>query len=456
MAKEKKTATLRDITERKRAEGELRESEERFRDFFENASDLMQRVDKEGKFVYVNRKWLKTLEYTKEEVKKLTLWDILRKDQIPHCMEVFKRVCGGETAERVETVFVSKNGKEIPVEGTASAQFKDGKFVETRGIFRDITERKRTEEALRKAHDELETRVQERTAELTKANEALQAEITERKRAEEKAEKAKKVLEERARKLEASRSAMTYLLKDMDRARKELERAYEDLKALDRMKDEFISMSAHELKTPLTAVTSLFQQMSSKELGELTKKQEKALGIISRGVERLRGSVEKILEILKLESGRMELFKEKMQLAPLIQDVVEHMKPLATLKKITFTQRMNKLPPVEADGKHIATVLTNLIENAIKFTPEGGKVTVEAEQRGNQILVQVRDTGAGIAKKDLPKLFTKFFQANHTKPGTGLGLSICKQLVGAHGGEIWCESELGKGSTFSFTLPVKG
>ena len=237
---------------------------------------------------------------------------------------------------------------------------------------------------------------------------------------------------------------------------KELERAYEELKALDRMKDEFLAMTAHELKTPLTPMLSLVRQMLEKNLGKINKKQEEALRIVSRGAERLGSSIEKILEISKLESGRMELNKEKMQLASLIQDVVEQMKPLAKLKKITLTQRITKLPPVEADERRVATVLTNLIENAIKFTPDGGKVTVEAKQRGNKILVQVRDRGMGIAKKDIPKLFTKFFQANHTRPGAGLGLSICKILVEAHGGKIRCESELGKGSTFSFTLPVKG
>jgi len=237
---------------------------------------------------------------------------------------------------------------------------------------------------------------------------------------------------------------------------KELERAYKELKALDRMKDEFLAMTAHELKTPLTSMLSLVRQMLDRDLGKLNEKQEKALGIVSRGVERLGGSIEKILEISKLESGQMELNKEKIQLTPLIQDVVEQMKPMAKLKKITLTQRITKLPPVEADGRRVATVLTNLIENAIKYTLNGGRVTVEAKQRGNQILVQVRDSGMGIAKKDLPNLFTKFFQVNHTKPGAGLGLNISKMLVEAHGGKIRCESELGKGSTFSFTLPVKG
>jgi signal transduction histidine kinase len=103
----------------------------------------------------------------------------------------------------------------------------------------------------------------------------------------------------------------------------------------------------------------------------------------------------------------------------------------------------------------LKTVLANLVDNAIKFTPEGGEVMVEAQRKKDHLVVQVRDTGPGVAEEDLPKLFEKFFQADHTKPGIGLGLSICKRLVEAHGGEIWCESEPDRGSTFSFTLPLK-
>ncbi len=142
---------------RKRVEEALRESEEKYRDLFENANDLVQSVDTEAKFLYVNRKWLEVLEYTKDEVENLTLTDVLRKDQIPHCMELFRKVSCGEAVNQVETVFVSKNGKEIPVEGNVNAQFKDGKFVACRGIFRDITERKRAEEALRESEERFRT-----------------------------------------------------------------------------------------------------------------------------------------------------------------------------------------------------------------------------------------------------------------------------------------------------------
>lgn len=136
----------RDVTERKKTEEKLRESEERFRDLFENANDLIQSVDIKGRFVYVNKSWLKTLGYTMDEVKDLTVFDILRKDQIPHCMEIIRRVSKGESFGRVETVFVAKDGREIYVEGSVNGRFKDGKFVATRAIFRDVTERKSVEE----------------------------------------------------------------------------------------------------------------------------------------------------------------------------------------------------------------------------------------------------------------------------------------------------------------------
>jgi PAS domain S-box-containing protein len=117
----------------------LRVSEEKYRDLFENANDLIQCVDIDCKFLYINRKWLEVLGYTGEEVKNLTLWNILRKDQLNHCSELFKQVCNGKVLNQVQTVFVAKNGKEIYVEGNVNSQFKDGKFIATRAIFRDIT-----------------------------------------------------------------------------------------------------------------------------------------------------------------------------------------------------------------------------------------------------------------------------------------------------------------------------
>ena len=148
---------LRDITERKRTEEALRDSEERYRDLFENASDLIQSVALDGHLVYVNRAWRETLGYDEEEIASLSLFDIIHPDSQAHCMEVFQRVMSGEEVDKVEAVFVSKDGKEIAVEGTANCKFVDGKPVYTRGIFRDITARRRAEETIKRLayHDAL-------------------------------------------------------------------------------------------------------------------------------------------------------------------------------------------------------------------------------------------------------------------------------------------------------------
>jgi PAS domain S-box-containing protein len=270
--------------------------------------------------------------------------------------------------------------------------------------------------------------------------------LSERKQLE---EMEKKFIRDRAERLERSRSAMIYLLRDLNRAHKHL-------KEVDRLKDEFLEIAGHELKTPLAPMLSLLKQMLNGGVGELTEKQKHVLKMILRGTERLHTSIADILDITKLEFGRIELHKEKLKLKPLIQDVVERMRLLAEAKGVSITQEVPELPAVKADRKRVEQVLVHLIENAIKFTPENGRVDVSAKSKGGEVLVQVRDNGRGIAKDDIPKLFTKFFQADPSTPGTGLGLAICKRLVELHGGEIWCESEFGKGSIFSFTLPVRG
>jgi diguanylate cyclase (GGDEF)-like protein/PAS domain S-box-containing protein len=163
---------------------ELRESENQLRDFFDNANDLIQSVSPDGKFVFVNRAWRETLGYSEEEINALSLVDILHPDSREHYMEALKSVQAGETRSRVEATFVTKNSRAITVEGSVNCSFEDGLPKVCRGIFRDITDRKRAEEELRRAHDELELRVQRRTEDLATANVALQAEITERSSAE--------------------------------------------------------------------------------------------------------------------------------------------------------------------------------------------------------------------------------------------------------------------------------
>lgn len=247
--------------------------------------------------------------------------------------------------------------------------------------------------------------------------------------------------------------ALLNILEDMEGARKNLENAFDELESLDKMKDEFLAMSAHELKTPLTPMISFVQMMLDGKLGEISEEQKEGLEIIVNESKRLLTSVNKIMYLTKLESKKLEPRLENLQLRDLIQDTVKGMRQSAIQKKIIFTQKITELPLIKADRDYLRDIVSNLVDNAIKFTPEGGKVSIEAKEKKNHILVEVKDTGMGIATEDIPKLFTMGFQADHSGPGMGLGLDICKKIVDAHGGKIWAESELGKGSTFCFTLP---
>jgi signal transduction histidine kinase len=246
-----------------------------------------------------------------------------------------------------------------------------------------------------------------------------------------------------------------------ERKRLEAERAaaakarIEELEKIDQMKDEFLEMTSHELKTPLTSMSSFVQLFLNGNLGKVTRRQQEGLESISEDTARLRSSIENIMQISKLESGMMKLSLENLNLGELIQNVVDGLKQLASNKRIKITQKINKLPTVRADRMLLGNVILNLVDNAIKFTPLNGEVSIGVKVKNDHVVVSVKDTGIGIPQEDMPKLFTKFFQVNHSVPGAGLGLSICKAIVEAHGGKIWVESQAGKGSTFSFTLPMK-
>lgn len=182
-----------DITGRKKAEAALQESENKYQDLFENASDLIQSVTPEGDFIYVNPAWQETLGYSEAEIQQMKVYDIIHPDSLVTCLEVFGRVMSGEKFVQVEAEFISKDGRKIWVEGSINCKFGDGKPTATRGIFRNISERKYAEAALQNAYNQLELRIEERTVELTKINQQLRNEIVERRRAEEEVQLLQKI-----------------------------------------------------------------------------------------------------------------------------------------------------------------------------------------------------------------------------------------------------------------------
>jgi PAS domain S-box-containing protein len=228
-----------------------------------------------------------------------------------------------------------------------------------------------------------------------------------------------------------------------------------DRKQAEQIKDDFVGLVSHELKTPLTVVTGAINVAMSENVPEDEKKA--LLGDAAWGAETMRDIVDNLLELSRWQSNRLALRAQPLDLAKAVSGIIA-ISSLKSDRHRLVAEVPTDLPPVNADRTRIERILDNLIDNAIKYSPQGGEVTVSARQRDGIIVVSVRDQGIGIAAADQTKLFQAFQRLDVSSwtgiRGVGLGLVVCKRLVEAHGGRIWLESEFGKGSTFFFTLPI--
>lgn len=240
------------------------------------------------------------------------------------------------------------------------------------------------------------------------------------------------------------------------------EQKYVEEKLIETMelKQQFISTVSHELRTPLTAIKEGLNIVLEGVAGRVNNKQKEFLELSKRNVDRLSMLINDVLDFQKFESGRMKFDFASVDMANTIKEAVETMTLMA--KKGNVNLSYNIEPPLGKavfDRNRIIQVLTNLLSNAIKFTPAGGKVTVNAYLQNNEIVITVSDTGMGIPKKDLFKVFERFYRVKRLGkeiPGTGLGLPIVAQIINRHHGTISVESELNKGTKFTVILPVKG
>jgi PAS domain S-box-containing protein len=229
---------------------------------------------------------------------------------------------------------------------------------------------------------------------------------------------------------------------------------------LDKMKTDFISVVSHELRTPLTSIKGYTDLLLSGATGELTDLQSEFLGIIQGSTTRLSNLINDILDISRIESGSIALRHESIDYRRIVSDTLRLMKAAADEKQISVDASLpENIPAVRGDADKVTQVLTNLVSNAIKYTPEGGWVKVSLEVAGEaSVTTCVADSGIGVAPEDQKKLFQKFFRADNTSTreagGTGLGLVIAKTIIELLGGAIWVESDPGRGSRFYFTLPI--
>ncbi len=239
----------------------------------------------------------------------------------------------------------------------------------------------------------------------------------------------------------------------------ELARKNDELTHLDQLKSDFMATMSHELRTPLTSIIGYSDMLLSGMTGELNEKQSTFVDSILKGGESLLNLINDVLDLTKIEAGRLELNREPVDLRAALLGVLPVVKPRAQDKRIRISTFLpTDLPPVLADPGKLNQVLLNLITNGIKYTHENGSVSVEARTSSDLVEIWVNDTGIGIAKEDQLKVFQRFTQidssATRSQGGTGLGLAIVKELVEMHGGSIRVQSKLGKGSSFVFTMPI--
>ncbi len=505
---------------------ELQERESQLRDFFDNASDLIQSVSPDGQFLFVNRAWKETLGYREDDLSGISIVNVGHPDCLETFMSMMQAVLQGGECQGIETTFVTKDSREIIVEGNVNCRFEQGIAVSIRGIFRDITARKQTELLLQQS--------EQRFRELFEATPtAVQGYDKDRRvifwnRASEQqyGYSREEALGQQIETLIIPPALRSTLLPMIDAwiagasepfANGELELCRKDgsgitvysshvlvsntngepemfcididlsdrkqaearltesnqqlaisndrLARATRLKDEFLANMSHELRTPLNAILGMTEGLQDQVFGTLNPQQLKALQTIERSGNHLLALINDILDLSKIEAGQITLDCTPTPISPLCQSSLAFIKQQAAQKQIRLEIKLQpNLPDLLVDERRIRQALINLLNNAVKFTPEGGQITLAANQiaqtasqSGCWIQFSVIDTGIGIAPENIAKLFQPFVQIdsalNRQYAGTGLGLSLVKRIVELHGGQVGLTSQLGAGSCFTIDLP---
>jgi PAS domain S-box-containing protein len=396
-----------DLIESERAARERAAAAQRFSLLLEAAPDAILEVDPQGRIVLANTEAERLFQRSREELIGLPVEEL-----------VPERFRGGHTAHRdhygahpvrrpmgagLDLYAVRKDGTEFAVDINLSPLPLGGELGHVMCVLRDVSQRRGAEEKIRV----LNQRLERRSSEIAAANQ----ELSERNQ--------------------------------------EVERA-------NRLKSEFLASMSHELRTPLNTILGFSELLSEENAGALNEKQKRFLSHIRRDASHLLELINDVLDLSKIEAGRLELRLEKFSMAVAAAEVLTSIRPLAATKGINLDSDLHTHLMLEADRLRFKEILYNLLSNAIKFTPAGGRVWIESSIDEASVCILVGDTGIGIALEDQQPIFESFRQASATtkgvREGTGLGLAITKRLVEHHGGRIWVESEPGKGSRFFFTL----
>ncbi len=431
-----------DITDRKAAADALQESERKYRDLVEHANSIILRMTRDGVITFINEYGQRLFGFGAEElVGRPVVGTIVpdAEDGGRDLRALLQNICADPDRYRLNVnENVCRDGRRIWVAWTNRAVLDEaGSLAGVFCVGSDITERRQAEEALRQAREELERRVVERTAELSRANAALRDEVEVHQR---------------------QTAEIVRLNADLEAHAAELSQANARLQELDRLKSEFLATMSHELRTPLNSILGFTGILRQGLAGPVNEEQVKQLGMVHASATHLLSLINDLLDLSRIEAGKIELDVRPFDLGQVVADVEASCRPALAQKDLAFACQ---LPPggleLVGDRKRCFQVLLNLVGNAVKVT-ERGEIRVVAAREGERVRVAVADTGIGIRPEHLGMLFEAFRQvdgsARRVYEGTGLGLYLCRKLLGIMGGEISVESVHGRGSRFTFTLPA--
>jgi len=393
-------AMIQDETGRHTAEEALRSSEERFRELFENANDVIFLHDLKGKIIAVNRAAEYLTGYSRTEVLGHDFETLVAEEARYRTQDSIRAHLGGSPTQRYELPILSKYGNRRFLEVSTRIIYRRGHPYAIQGIGRDITERKLAEQRLEESSRAIQLKNEELSEALRLAREATQ------------------------------------------------------------LKEQFLANTSHEVRTPMNGIMGMVDLLSKTDLNT---EQLEYCGAISQCANDLLTIINDILDLSQIEAGRLSLSDEVVDLHESVRTVVRLLGFRARAKNLNLSYGIDPQVParIRGDRVRIRQILTNLIANAIKFTPEGGiQVQIQSVPDGSRWRCQVIDTGIGVDESVRSRIFEAFFQADGTNRrrfgGTGLGLTICKQLVGIMGGQIGIDgNHSGPGSTFWFELPLR-
>ena len=481
------------MRERTGAQRALVESEERYKDIFEGSSDLIQAASPDGRLLYTNRAWRDTLGYSDAETKTMRVMDAIHPDHRAECADLLQWVIEGGDVDTAQLVFQSKDGRKIVADGSVSCKRVADKPVATRAIMRDATERRRAEEKLRASEARTRSIIDNMLGGLITIDDKGCIDTVN--------PAAEHIFGYRREELLGQR--MTALLPDMpgqdkneylraafpkaigrvtewEGRRKRGEvfpfelsmfefdteagryfagsiRDVSERREVERLKKEFVSTVSHELRTPLTSIRGSLSLLNSGMLGELPGDAKEAVEIAERNAVRLIGLINDILDLERMEAGRIELHLAETELGSVLSRSAEAVKGVAEQQGVGL-EVLETETRAWADADRLVQVVVNLLGNAIKFSPRGQKVTLQAFAVEPFVEVRVTDRGRGVPESLRETVFERFKQVEASdareKGGTGLGLAICKTIVELHGGQIGVlPGAEGRGSTFFFRVP---